>query len=72
MKRHVISVGSITYAIKGRDALRKMGYEAYIERKTNNGGSNGCGYVIIVKGSTQRIMNTLKNVGVKVLDVSYN
>ncbi len=71
MKRHVISAGSITYAIKGRDALRKTGYDAYIERKTNNTGSNGCGYVIIVEGSTQRIMNILKNAGVKILDVNY-
>lgn len=71
MKRHVISTGSITYAIKGRDALRKMGYNAYIERKTNNSGSSGCGYVIIVEGSTQRITNTLKNAGVKVLEVNY-
>ena len=25
MRRHIISVGSVTYAIKGRDLLRKTG-----------------------------------------------
>ena len=41
MQRHIISVSSITYAIKGRDFLRKHGYKAHIEKKTDINGNVG-------------------------------
>ena len=56
MQRHIISVNSITYAIKGRDLLRKQGFRAYIERKTNANGNAGCGYVIIANGNKNKII----------------
>ena len=71
MKRHIISVGSITYAIKGRDVLRKRGYRAYTEKKTNGSGGVGCGYVIIVEGDTGHILSALNAAGIKILDISY-
>lgn len=70
MQRHIISVSSITYAIKGRDLLRKQGYRAYIERKTNSGGNTGCGYVIVAEGNRQRISDVLMSSGVKILQIS--
>lgn len=70
MQRHIISVASITYAIKGRDFLRKQGFKAYIERKTISNGNVGCGYVIVVEGNRQRIVNALSNAGIKVLEIS--
>lgn len=70
MQRHIISVSSITYAIKGRDFLRKRGFRAYIERKTNSDGNTGCGYVIVAYGSRQKISDTLKNSGVKILQIN--
>lgn len=70
MQRHIISVSSITYAIKGRDLLRKQGFRAYIERKTNGDGNTGCGYVIIADGNRQKISDALMNSGVKILQIS--
>ncbi len=70
MQRHIISVGSITYAIKGRDLLRKQGFKAYIERKTNAGGNVGCGYVIVAEGNRQKITNALMNSGVKIKEIN--
>lgn len=70
MQRHIISVSSITYAIKGRDLLRKQGFRAYIERKTNANGNTGCGYVIIADGNREKITNALMNSGVKILQIS--
>lgn len=69
MQRHVIYVTSITYAIKGRDVLRKHGFKAYIERKTNTNGTAGCGYVIIAQGNRNKITSTLMNFGINVLDI---
>lgn len=70
MQRHIVSVGSITYAIKGRDLLRKQGIKAYIERKTNTNGNAGCGYVIVTEGNRQKIYNSLKNSGIKIFEIS--
>lgn len=70
MQRHIISVSSITYAIKGRDLLRKQGFKAYIERKTNQNGNVGCGYVIVAEGNRQKISGALMNSGVKILDIN--
>ena len=39
MQRHIISVSSITYALKGRDLLRRNGLKSYIEKKTNANGN---------------------------------
>lgn len=70
LQRHTISVGSITYAIKGRDLLRKMGIRAYIERKTNTNGNVGCGYIIIAEGERNKIIKSLSNSNIKILGIS--
>lgn len=70
MQRSIISVSSITYAIKGRDLLRKHGLRAYIERKTNANGNSGCGYVIVADGNREKISNALMNSGIKILQIS--
>ena len=70
MQRHIVSVNSITYAIIGRDLLRKQGFKAYIERKTNSNGDAGCGYVIITEGNRDKIRNALVNSGIKFLQIN--
>lgn len=70
MQRHIISVNSITYAIKGRDLLRKQGFNAYIERKTAQNGDSGCGYVIVVNGNRQKVVAILKNSGIAITNVN--
>ena len=69
MQRHVISVSSITYAIKGRDLLRKQGIKSYIEKRVDQHGNSGCGYVIIADGNRQKISNTLIGSGVKFSEI---
>ncbi len=45
MDKNIVNSGSITYAIRGRDALRNNGCKAYMFR--NKGKSAvGCGYSI--------------------------
>ena len=70
MQRHIISVNSITYAIKGRDLLRKQGFRSYIEKKTNVSGNTGCGYVIVAEGNRQKISNALLNSGIKFSEIN--
>lgn len=47
MKEKYILCSSVTYAIKGRDLLKRKGFKAYVKRPT--GGGCGCGYCIVVR-----------------------
>ncbi len=69
MKRYIIQTGTVTYAIKGRDLLRKKGFKAKIERITS-GKAYGCGYAIILDGNLEQAEKTLRENGVKILDIS--
>lgn len=70
MHKHIISVGSITYAIKGRDLIRKNGYKAFIEKKTDAVGNAGCGYVIVAYGPRNKIINLLMTFNIKILEIN--
>ena len=61
------NVGSITYAIKGRDLLRKKGFKARIE-KNSSGNSGGCGYLIAVEGDGTAAAEHLYKAGIKILN----
>lgn len=69
MKRYIITTGTVTYAIKGRDILRKKGFNVKVERIT--GKSNlGCGYSIILNGEIKDAENILRSAGIKILEIS--
>lgn len=67
MKKQLIQVSSITYAIKGRDILKSKGIKAYVERTTGDLNQKGCGYSIFVKGDVDAAETILKNSGIKIL-----
>ena len=60
MKRYYINTGSITYAIKARDALRRNGLKAQIERKKAGPASGGCGYSVNTAGNLEIIKSVLE------------
>ena len=70
MDSYSIAVGTITYAIKGRDLLRDLGMKANITRKTGQNGSAGCGYSIIVRGNIDDAKITLENAAIKILQIN--
>lgn len=69
MQRHIITVNSITYAIKGRDLLRKQGIKSFVERKTTSNGNVGCGYVIVAEGNKNTIAQSLMQSNISILDI---
>lgn len=69
-KRYRISTGTITYAIKGRDLLRKKGFRVSIERITDGPGSAGCGYTLVLDGNIETAESLLREAGVKVLEIN--
>jgi hypothetical protein len=69
MKRYLIQTGTVTYAIKGRDLLRRKGFKVNIERK-NSDKSYGCGYAISLVGNLQEATQILQQNGVKILEIT--
>ena len=68
MKKQLIGVSSITYAIKGRDILKSKGIKAYVERTPADADRVGCGYSIYVKGDLSLAEDILKKAGIKIVD----
>ena len=66
MGKKGIKVGSVTYAVKGRELLQKNGYRAYMSRNLHPGAGEGCGYIIYVSNFDKRCFQILKNGGVKI------
>lgn len=64
---NIINVSSVTYAIKGRDILRRNGIYAYVERGLNDPSRKGCGYHIVVKGDREEVVNILKANNIKLI-----
>lgn len=67
MKKQLIQVNSITYAIKGRDILKSNGIKAYVERTPADVDRVGCGYSIYVKGDIEKAKDILKSAGIKIV-----
>lgn len=68
MKKYIITTGTVTYAIKGRDLLRKKGYNVKIER-ISSGKSAGCGYSIVLIGDIDGAEELLRAAGIKILEI---
>lgn len=48
MKTMIYLVSSVTNAIRGQKLLERNGIRAYVHRKTEPDGKNGCGYSLWV------------------------
>lgn len=69
-KNYLITTGTVTYAIKGRDLLRRKGINAKIERITSGKGSAGCGYAIAISGQLDKALELLHSADVKILEIN--
>ena len=59
----LIPVSSVTYAMKSKSILNRMGYYCEIERQ-EKGSRSGCGYVIRVKDDPAKILPILNAGGI--------
>ncbi len=66
MSKKGIKVGSVTYAMKGRDLLQKNGYKAYLTRNPYPDEEDGCGYVIYVNNMDKKCFEVLRCNGISV------
>ena len=69
MKQNRVTTGTVTYAIKGRELLRRYGYKVKMERSSVTGSTNGCGYSLIINGDIKNAQELLRGADVKILSV---
>ena len=60
----LITVSSVTYAMKAKKLLNNMGYYCEIERQEKNT-RTGCGYVLRVRDDPELISSILERNGIK-------
>ncbi len=68
MEKNIFITRTITYAVKGREILRKNGIKAYVQRSFA-ADRIGCGYGIVAVGSVEKISSILGSAGIKIHDV---
>lgn len=66
MGKPLIVVGSITFAMKGRDVLGHKGIRASVERVPHHSDTRGCGYGLYVPERTDEAERILRAAGVPV------
>lgn len=70
MEKQLITVGSVTYAMKGKEILLRHGIRAFVEKTPKRAGNSGCGYGISVAGDIQRAAAILTQNGIRVTAIS--
>ena len=61
-----VFTGTVTYAMRGADALKRNGYKAEVRRRKGDG--YGCGYGIYIKNADiDEVIGSLTENGVKIL-----
>ena len=66
MRAEVIVIGSVTYAMRGRELLAAHGIPAYVERVARTP-ETGCGYGLYVPGRAEFAEKLLQSLGIHVL-----
>ncbi|MFI3207351.1 MAG: putative Se/S carrier-like protein [Clostridia bacterium] len=66
MKKNLIVIGSITYALKAKDILFERGISSHIERNKRTK-EFGCGYALYIPKNADKSYEILKEFNIKVL-----
>lgn len=65
---NVLVLSAITYAMKGRDILRKHGISAYVERISIEKEGQSCGYGLYIPEKTQDAEEILAKYNIRVVE----
>ena len=67
MKKELIVVSSVTYAMRGKELLERQGFRAYVTRLPRDMENVGCGYSIQVKQGAEQAEQLLRAAGIHVI-----
>lgn len=71
MKKMRIKVGSVTYAMKAKDVLRRYGLRIQIIKTAKPMKNEGCGYSLVIPATDLNVTDILRREGVSVLEVKW-
>lgn len=71
MRQMVIKVGSVTYAMKGRNVLQGYGIRARVVKTPKPQKNEGCGYSLVLRDPPMNVSEILRRAGVEVLDAKW-
>lgn len=69
MNIYLAVTGTVTYAIKGRDALKRLGYKAELKKTVNAQMGAGCGYGVVTNCSPAEIESIFSKFGIRLLKI---
>lgn len=67
MRKELILLPSVTYAMKAKSILDTMHIRSYIQRTPKNAGVKSCGYCLFVPGRTDEAEKLLREKGIRIL-----
>ena len=67
MKKELILVPSVTYAMKAKSILDQYKIRSYIQRTPKNTGVKSCGYCLFVPDKTDEAEELLRGKGIRIL-----
>lgn len=67
MKKELILLPSVTYAMKSKSILDQYHIRSYIQRTPKNTGVKSCGYCLFVPNRTDEAEKLLREKGVRIL-----
>lgn len=68
MKKLMIKVGSVTYAMKARNALQRYGLRVQIMKTAKPQKNEGCGYSVVVLNPQVNVGEILRREGIEALE----
>ncbi len=69
MSDNLIIIGSVTYALKGKEILFRHGISAYITRNTKTK-EYGCGYSLYIPNKFNTAIQILRENNIKILAIT--
>ena len=71
MKKYVITIGSVTQALKARDLLRKNGFRVKAQKHVGNTEDIGCAYAVVLEANDiNYATKLLRQSGIKIRSIS--
>lgn len=71
MKKMIIKVASVTYAMKGKSVLQSQGIRARIVKTSNPKKTEGCGYSIVVENPQLNVPEILRRANVEIIETKW-
>lgn len=72
MKKVIIKVGSVTYAMKAKNILQQYGMRAKVIKMVSTKKNEGCGYSVSVENPKQNVAELLRREGITVSEMKWS